>query len=581
MNGMSKHVIYQLFVRLFGNKSVSPVENGTRHENGCGKFSDINKKALNALKTLGVSHIWYTGVIEHAVAADYSRFGIETDFPEIIKGRAGSPYAIKDYYDVNPDLAENVARRMDEFEDLVQRTHDAGMKVIIDFVPNHLARLYRSDAKHHKGNDDFGAKDQPALSFSPENDFYYLPGEELILPTELYRKAAKIEYRDNPMPYSEKPARATGNDCFSASPGENDWYETVKLNYGVDFLNGKQLYFQMVPPVWEKMKAIVLFWAGKKIDGFRVDMAEMVPLEFWEWLIPSIKEAYPDIVFIAEIYQPHLYNGFIERGRFDYLYDKIDFYEAVRNIIENKSDTGAITGCWQRIGNLEKHMLRFLENHDEQRIASRFFADDPWKALPGMVLAATMNSGPVLIYFGQDAGEPARGCSGFSGDDGRTTIFDYWNVPNHQKWMNNGEFDGMLLSEDLKKLRENYRLILNLCKDKPLFSNGYFYDLMWVNRDISDRSSGKIYAYLRYQGNNICLLILNFGDNNFSGLSLFIPDDAIRAMSIDDHLKLIEKHVFPNFKQLAVSRLKNSRIDFDIPAFSAVVLFFENNSLNN
>jgi glycosidase len=574
---MSKPVIYQLFVRLFGNKSDTPVENGTMQENGCGKFSDINEKALTALKEFGISHIWYTGIIEHAVAADYSRFGIVNDFPEIIKGRAGSPYAIKDYYDVNPDLADNVTRRMDEFEDMVRRTHDAGIKVIIDYVPNHLARLYKSDTLHHPGIEDFGANDQTSRSFSPENDFYYLPGNELILPAGLHMKAAITEYRENPLPYTENPARVTGNDCFSATPGENDWYETVKLNYGVDYLNGKQLNIQKTPPVWEKMKEIILFWAEKKIDGFRVDMAEMVPLEFWVWLIPAIKEKYPEIIFIAEIYQPHLYRGFIERGRFDYLYDKKDFYETVRNVIENKSDTASITTCWQRIGDLERHMLRFLENHDEQRIASRFFAGDPWMALPGMVLAATMNSGPVFVYFGQETGEPALGSSGFSGDDGRTTIFDYWNVPNHQKWMNNGEFDGMLLPDELRKLRDNYSLLLNLCKNKLLFSNGYFYDLMWVNRDLFDRSKGKIYSYLRYRENNICLVILNFGGNNFSGLSLFIPDDAMNAMDIDDHLNLVEEHVFPNYKQLSVSRLKNGLIDFDISSFSAIVLFFENN----
>lgn len=570
-----KPVIYQIFVRLFGNKKEGVEIYGTINENGCGKFSDINEPALNSLKEMGITHIWYTGIIEHAVATDYSKFGIDNDFPEIVKGRAGSPYAIKDYYDVDPDLANNVPGRMQEFDELVERTHKAGIRVIIDFVPNHVARCYKSDANSFPGIYDFGVNDNTANEFSAENDFYYLPCEELKLPEELYKRSAIIEYRKVPEKYREFPARATGNDCFRANPGSDDWYETVKLNYGVDYFNGNQKHFCKIPPLWEKMKSVILYWAGKNVDGFRADMAEMVPLEFWKWLIPAVKKQYPDLLFIAEIYQPHLYKDFIETGGFDYLYDKIDFYDTTRSIIEGKADTRSITHCWQRVGDLEKYMLRFLENHDEQRVASRFFAGDPWKALPGMVLAATMNSGPLMVYSGQEVGEPADGSSGFSSDDGRTTIFDYWNVPNHQRWMNQGKFDGKALSHDMTELRNNYTGIIRLCSQYKLFATRGFYDLMWVNEKLFEQSSARIYAYLRYDGSDIALIVLNFSDNFFAGARLFIPDDAFKALQVTGRLKVARRIAFPASDNIAMAEIDESsgNFIFDIPQYTALVFF--------
>jgi len=572
-----KPVIYQLFVRLFGNKTEILKENGTRDENGCGKFDDISNEALCALKGLGINHIWYTGVVEHAVSTDYSGFGVKNDYPEIVKGRAGSPYAIKDYYDVNPDLANDVTNRMAEFDRLVERTHSQNMKVIIDFVPNHLARVYDSDAKPCPGIEDFGINDRKDKSFAPDNDFYYIPGEDLVLPYEIWDLGRINEYRKAPLPYSESPARATGNDLFKASPGVYDWYETVKLNYGVDYLNNRAIHLNRIPPVWTKMRSIILYWVSKKIDGFRVDMAEMVPVEFWEWLIPSVKEEYPEVIFIAEIYRSELYREFIERGRFDYLYDKVDFYETVRNVIENKAESKAITECWKRIGDLEKYMLRFLENHDEQRIASHQFAGDPWKGIPAMVLAALMGRGPLLIYFGQEVGEPASGSSGFSGDDGRTTIFDYWNAPSHQKWMNGGKFDGAGLSTGMAELRKNYSGINYLVNEYELFSKGHFYDLMWVNEEITFKSSGKLYAFLRHYKNSAALVVINFGTDYLHEVNLFIPEDALPAAGVKAGDLDFKRHfVFPygtNGKPACYNK-EGGTIIVDIPPLSASVWLF-------
>ena len=316
-----KIIIYQLLPRLFSNTTENCVKNGTIEENGVGKLNDINAKVLKSIKSLGVTHVWYTGVIEHATKTDYTKYGIDKDNPYIVKGNAGSPYAIKDYYDIDPDLAVNIPKRMEEFEALVERTHKNGMKVIIDFVPNHVARQYHSDSKP-VGIEDLGQGDDNTYFFKNSNNFYYIPRQQF---------APNIDLGVGEDRYNEFPAKATGNDCFSAFPGEYDWYETVKLNYGIDYGNGSR-NFDPIPSTWFKMLHILRYWAAKGIDGFRCDMAHMVPIEFWEWAISNIKGTYPNIIFIAEIYEPHLYRDFINRGGFDFLYDKVTLYDTLRNV---------------------------------------------------------------------------------------------------------------------------------------------------------------------------------------------------------------------------------------------------------
>ena len=371
-----KMIIYQVFTRLFGNNHNHCINNGNITENGCGKMADFTAKALNEIKKLGATHIWYTGIIEHATQTDYRRYNIRPDHPAIVKGKAGSPYAIKDYYDVDPDLANDVQERMKEFENLVQRTHRSGLKVIIDFVPNHVARQYHSDAQPD-GTSQLGANDDPNYAFSPYNNFYYIPQSELHGQFDMKGSAAE--------PYRECPAKATGNNRFDAYPNITDWYETVKLNYGVDYQNGGTCHFNPTPDTWTKMLDILLFWADKNIDGFRCDMAEMVPVEFWEWVIPQVKEKHPDLLFIAEVYNPAEYQNYIFRGKFDYLYDKVGLYDTLRNVICGYDSATAITRSWQSLGGIEKRMLNFLENHDEQRIASAIAASG--SSLTGQILS--------------------------------------------------------------------------------------------------------------------------------------------------------------------------------------------------
>ncbi|MDR2680807.1 MAG: alpha-amylase family protein [Tannerella sp.] len=520
----NKHIIYQTFPRLFGNYGENPVKNGSIEENGCGKFNSYTAKALESIRELGVTHIWYTGIIAHSTCTDYTAYGIPKDHHAIVKGNAGSPYAVRDYYDVDPDLAENVPNRMNEFKALVKRTHDAGMKVIIDFVPNHVARSYRSLMKPAYV-DDLGQHDRTELAFSAVNNFYYIPGHSL----ELHFGAQEEDFE-----YSEFPAKVTGNDCFSATPGRNDWYETIKLNYGVDYLNGGTKYFSPTPGTWHKMLDILLFWAGNDIDGFRCDMAEMVPVEFWSWAIPRVKSR-KNVMFIAEVYNPGLYRTFIETGKFDYLYDKAGMYDTLRKIICREAPCTDITACWQAIEPVKEHMLFFIENHDEQRIASDFFAGNAQAGIPGLALIALLDVNPVMIYNGQELGEKGMDDEGFSGMDGRTSIFDYWSMKSVRDWADSGRFDGGKLDDEQRRLRESYKTILTPAKNEKALSHGRFYGLAYCNRDNPAFPSEQMSAFLRKYENELILVFINF-DSKTHHFRANIPENAFDVLNIPDNI---------------------------------------------
>lgn len=523
---MDKISVYQIFLRVFGNKNTTNKFYGTLSENGTGKFGDINRAALTSLKKFGVSHIWYTGVVEHATMTDFSAFGIAKDHPQVVKGIAGSPYAIKDYYDVNPYLAEDVNRRMSEFEALVERTHKAGLKAIIDFVPNHVARQYQSDGKP-EGVTDFGEKDDDSRAFSPSNNFYYIPGKEFAVPDGVNPPVAFEE------PYSEIPAKATGNDVFSEAPGINDWFETVKLNYGVDYLNGRRKHFDPIPPTWNQMLDILVFWSAKGVDGFRCDMAEMVPVEFWHWVIPKVKARYPEVIFIAEIYNPAEYRNYLDYGNFDYLYDKVGLYDALRRLIEGHGNAMDITGVWQKeSGHFSRKMLRFLENHDEQRIASDEFGKTPESAYAAMMLSATLHAGPVMIYAGQEFGVRPDRAEGFQGDDGRSTIFDYWGLPEAQSWLTRYSDKG--LDEKTAAVYGFYERLLHFIRKNEAVYAGEFHDLQYLNA--SGKSAGYderlIYSYLRFSGKQCLLFVFNFDLKAERKFSLKLPRELFKEGGI-------------------------------------------------
>lgn len=522
--------IYQIFTRLYGAcQPANNLPNGTIADNGVAKFNEFTADTLQRIKDYGFTHVWFTGVLEHATQTDYTRYGIHLDHPWIVKGRAGSPYAIKDYFDVDPDLAEDVPNRMAEFEALLERTHKAGLKFVIDFVPNHVARSYHSDVAP-KGFEDLGAGDDEELAFTPRNNFYYCWGEPLH--TENF-----IEAEQGGVPYLEYPAKATGNDVFHAWPNRNDWYETVKLNYGVDYNGGGAQHFDPIPSTWQKMTDILLFWASKGVDAFRCDMAEMVPVAFWHYTIAQVKAKY-DVQFIAEVYNPNEYRNYIHHGGFDYLYDKVGLYDTLRAVICQHTSAAAITNAWQNTDDIKEHMLYFLENHDEQRIASDFFCGDAQKAIPGLVVAACMGNNPLMIYAGQEIGEKGMDAEGFSGKDGRTTIFDYWSVPSLRKLssishsLKSKNSPNLVLTGKELSLYHDYQHILRLRNENQALSEGLFYDLMYVNYDGTEGfDCHRQYAFLRKTKDELLFCVANFSDNAIK-CGVRIPAHAFDFLSI-------------------------------------------------
>jgi glycosidase len=560
-----KLVVYQMMTRLFGNKNTTNKNYGTIEENGVGKFKDIDATALTAIRQMGITHVWYTGVLEHAVLTDYTQYGIPLDDADVVKGRAGSPYAIKDYYDVNPDLAVNVPDRMKEFEQLIERTHNQELKVIIDFVPNHVARAYKSDAKPSDVKD-LGEGDDNTVSFAANNNFYYLPGQSFQVP-QGYNALGSNSFPTKDHKFDETPAKVTGNDQFTASPGVNEWFETVKLNYGVDIQNGRKTYFDPIPGTWVKMRDILKFWAGKKVDGFRCDMAEMVPVEFWQWAIPQVKEVNPDVIFIAEIYNPDQYRNYIQTGKFDFLYDKVLLYDTLRYALAGYRSSDDIAPVQKRLEGINHNMLHFLENHDEQRLASKDFANDIWKGAPAMVISATIDRGPVMIYFGQEVGEPGKGAEGFQGEDGRTTIFDYWGVPEHQKWMNGGKFDGELLSMEQKQLRQFYVDLLNFAGKNTAITQGEYADVTAFNIE-KKNFDGKVHAFVRFHGSEKLLIVNSFNDKD-QLVKIQIPQDLALQIGLDANENYIARDML--WREVEVGLDKDMAFELKLKPYSSFI----------
>jgi len=553
-----KIIIYQVFTRLFGNRNTTRVPNGTLRVNGTGKMSDFDAERLRRIHGMGFTHVWYTGVIRHATATDYSKHGIPRQHPSVVKGVAGSPYAITDYYDIDPDLADDIDQRMSEFQQLVERTHQAGMKVIIDFVPNHVAREYHSIMKP-EGVRDLGEDDDTGKHFSPTNNFYYCPGQPFISP---------VQPKEGEEPYVENPAKCTGNDRFDNCPGRNDWYETVKLNYGIDYCDagGRSYHFDPVPNTWVKMTDILLYWASKDIDGFRCDMAEMVPPAFWAYATRIVKERYPRIVFIGEVYDTNQYRTYIQSG-FDYLYDKVGMYDCLRDVICDRRPASSITYYWQHVDDIRPHMLYFLENHDEQRIASDFFCGSGTKAIPAVIVAALMGNNPFMVYAGQEFGERGMDAEGFSGRDGRTTIFDYWCVDTIRR----GYFDRRHLSQDEMHLQLKYQQILHIANREAAVREGEFFDLMYVNPQTWKFNPRHEYAFLRKFEDEVLLIVANFGPDRVN-TSVNIPAHAF------DFLGLPEKEVraidLLTGQEMNIELKKDGAVDMDLRPYTGRIYKF-------
>ncbi|MDO8316389.1 MAG: alpha-amylase family protein [Flavobacterium sp.] len=544
-----KEVVYQVFTRLFGNKNTTNKPWGTIEENGVGKFNDFTNTALEEIKDLGVTYVWYTGVPHHALIRDYSAIGISNDDPEVVKGRAGSPYAVKDYYNVNPDLAINPAKRLQEFEALIARTHKAGLKVIIDIVPNHIARKYEGKS-NPAGVRDFGADDDTTVEYKRDNNFYYIPNTRFEIPdTDQPLNGEKNPLIDGK--FEEIPAKWTGNGSRLAKPDKNDWYETVKVNYGIRLDGSKdfpelpagfdtksyQEHFDFwkdkhVPDSWDKFKDIALYWTAKGVDGFRFDMAEMVPYEFWSYMNSAIKVNNPDAFLLAEVYNPKEYRNYIHLGKMDYLYDKVETYDKLKDIIQGRALPDGLSDIQNGMVDIEHHMLHFLDNHDEQRLASPEFAGTPQKGKPLMVVSTTISTSPTMVYFGQEVGEAGNENAGF-GTHSRTSIFDYIGVPNHQRWMNGGKFDGGQLTKDEKELRDFYKRLLNFSLNSSALM-GKYQEIQTVNRQTTQGYDPGIYAFTRWSDTQKLIVVTNFSWLTTSNFELKIPSDIIQKWNLKD-----------------------------------------------
>ncbi len=559
-----KFVVYQMMFHLWGNKQTELVRNGSYQTNGVTKFKDVSDVALKALKNKGITHVYATGLIEHATMENFAAFGSPIDHPSVVKGRAGSPFAIKDYYDVNPFLADEPAKRMEEFKAMLKRFHANDLKLVIDFVPNHLARQYSSDQKP-QGVIDFGVNDNKHVAFDVNNNFYYLPGTQFSVPEGVHPPVPVN------IPYIEIPAKVSGNNVFSPQPSINDWFETVKLNYGVDYQNGNQNHFDPIPNTWLKMHEVLSYWTDLGVDGFRCDMAEMVPVEFWTYAIGKIKQQNPTIIFIAEIYQPDRYRDYIFKGGFDYLYDKVGLYDGVRRLMQQKPEATCadITRVWQHeSGDFANHMLRFLENHDEHRLNTpAFAANNFWSTIPGMVVTACLHDGPLMIYMGQEFGEKANEIEGYNEADDRSSMFDFWRVETHQRWMNGGKFDGGQLTGDEILVDAFYQDLFKRISTTEAISKGAFFDLQYAQLD--SYPSKKVYAFLRYTGKDRLLIIANFDAHQMQTFDIQLPQLAKDMMGIKDvKLQLQHAYIPPHTSEKA--QVKGNTIS--IPANSALFI---------
>jgi len=585
-----KEVVYQVFTRLFGNINTTNKPWGTLEENGIGKFSDFTDKALTEIKDLGVTHIWYTGVPHHDVITDYTSYGISNDDPDIVKGRAGSPYAVKDYYNVNPDLADNVANRLQEFEALIERSHKSGLKVIIDIVPNHVARNYQS-LTNPEGASDFGAEDDKTVVYDVNNNFYYNPGEAFKVP-EWKNNYKPLGGEKHPMAdgkFEENPAKWTGNGSRAAQPDMYDWYETVKVNYGVS-PDGKKDFDELpegfdnedykahlefwknkaIPSSWKKFKDITLYWTEKGVDGFRYDMAEMVPVEFWSYMNSHIKMKNPDAFLLAEVYNPSMYRDYIKKGKMDYLYDKVQLYDTLKHVMQGHGKTDNIPPIQDDLKDIEQHMLHFLENHDEQRIASPDFAGSAEKGKPAMVVSTAISSSPTMVYFGQEFGEPGAEDLGF-GDPTRTSIFDYGSVPSLVRWVNDKNFDGGQSTKEELQLRDFYKRLLNFTINSSALAGNY-QDIHAYNRENTEWYNDKVLSFVRWSDDEKLIVVSNFNAENTYGFELQLPEDLVQKLALKDGEYQVEDQLYNTYTSTLKVEDGKAKVRVDIQPLESFIL---------
>ncbi len=547
MTATRKPIIYQLVIRYFGNTNLTNAWAGAMEVNGCGKFNDITSAAIDSLRQLGITHIWLTGCLRQATLTAYPQLGLPADDPDIVKGRAGSFYAVRDYFDVCPDYAKDPAARIDEFEALVTRIHAAGLKVLIDFVPNHVGRSYSSAIRPDLN---FGVGDDQTQFFSPANCFFYLvdpPGQQLRLSHPAHWQPAGVTFDGRFEPEDGGPGRvpkATGNawkDGSTSQPSENDWYEAVKLNYGFNY-HDETGHYSPPPRTWLLMDEVLTFWQSKGVDGFRCDMAQLVPREAWSYLIRRARQPDrdPSVFFLAEAYvgsSPYdpvkSVSELLDAG-FDAVYHD-NSYNRLTGIYSGRTDPQAYDDEMKSLSARERQSaVEYLENHDKPRVAAAIGNGGFGSAGANYQLAPLQflySNGPALILNGQEIGESGDGFEGFSADDGRTTFFDYWCMPEFSKWVNGHAYDGGLLSPAQTRLRRFFADLISLCQDASVRANGYW-SLKYFNRSSQFADCpDDLYTFARFEsGSGRMLLILtNFRPGATSGRIRIPPELSAAA----------------------------------------------------
>jgi len=516
-------IIYQLVVRYFGNTNLTNHTNGDLRANGTGKFADITDGALNELKNLGATHLWLTGVLRQATLTDYSGIGLPADHPNVVKGIAGSLYAVRDYYDVCPDYAVDPASRMQEFEALIERVHAQELQVVIDFVSNHVSRGYNSAVRPAQS---LGYGDDITQFFSKQNHFFYLvepPRQVLHLSKPWSWNPPGVVFDGHFAPEDGSPGhppKATGNNVTRPDPSENDWYETIKLNYGFNFVS-QQGDYSPRPRTWDSMNAVLAYWQQKGVDGFRCDFAHYVPVEAWSFLISQARARRP-VFFFAEAY-PFVGSGDPVQNQEDLIWAGFEgvyhyqSYNALKGIYTDGNISQYDAEMRSVSANMRPHLVVYIENHDERRVASPIVtgqgpgasgfgsAEAGYQLAPLQLLAG---NGPAMILNGQEVGEPGAGLEGFGGEDGRTTIYDYWAMPEFAKWVNGHAYDGAGLSPSQKALRRFYGDLLRLCQHTSVRGDGYW-SLRYFNHPerFSDCPSG-LYSFARFQSNSAEALVV-------------------------------------------------------------------------
>ena len=531
-------VIYQLFVRHFSNFRRGGIPNGTRAQNGCGTFAGVNDAALEQLAQMGITHLWLTGVLRHATQTAHPGFPAHPAC--VVKGIAGSPYAVVDYFDVDPDLAEKPQQRMEEFRALLERVRRFGMVPVLDFVPNHVSRCYASPGHSEL---EPGMWDRKDVFFARDNAFYYLDP-----PPDGDRRVV--------LPQGEFEAergcgRVTGNNAATWRPSVFDWYETVKLNYGCDYrhgaaeaesLPGVLSDIDAVPRTWRILDHVLAWWQELGAGGFRCDMAHMIPLPFWRWEIARARLRDEAVFFMAEAYDDPMklmpgnpLQDLLNAG-FNGVYDA-PAYRALRDLYEGGAWANDLDAFHRPENPLFTGGVRFVENHDEPRLASPLFWGGCGASVARAVMVAqyTTSCGPALFYNGQETLERAEGPGGFGGDNGRTSIFDYTSLPRLQRWTCDGKYDGSELNAGEKEYRAYCADLLRLLQH-PALAAGTFYGLNWSNHatpnygsDGAETTSGhRLYAFLRHnaQARRTLLIVCNFSPVQAADTTVHIPRNA-------------------------------------------------------